>query len=463
MPAPARPRASVVIATYNWSDALRLSLAAALGQTMGDIEVLVVGDGCTDDSERVVAACGDARARWIGLEQNSGSQSEPNNVGIASARAPWIAYLGHDDLWHPRHLEQLVAAAERHRADLAYAVGILYGPPGSGVRWLTGVTPSGRPERDVFLPPSTILHRRARAARVGPWRPPGDTGLPVDVDWQLRAWDGGGRFVASGAATVFKFPAAWRRDAYRERRVDEQRALARRLETEPDTVERELVDVIRAFATGTGKVPDVPEPEPPGTLASANRIFKGLDAPSEARPPREAALVFDQPVAGVEWYATERDPQGRPFRWSGPLTRSTVVLRVDTRADLLADLRVLGAIAPDVLDRLRLDVHGQEIPLRSSALPDGGRRFSGVIPQPVAAAGEPDRVRLDIHVPRTISPRDVDPASTDARPVGIALSWLGVRRATHEIRDDAPESGRAGPRHALGRLRRLARRGGATS
>ncbi len=447
----ASPRVSVVIATYNWSEALRLSLVSALAQTLEEIEVLVVGDGCTDDSEQVVAERGDARARWIGLDENSGGQSAPNNAGIDAARSPWIAYLGHDDLWHARHLELLLAAAEQSRADLAYAIGILYGPPDSDLRWASGVTRSGQPERDVFLPPSTILHRRSLTERIGPWRPPRETELPVDVDWQLRAWDAGARFVGGGDATVFKFPAAWRRDAYRERRVDEQRTLALRLEREPGLVERELVDVIRAFVTGAGVVPGVPDPQPPGAFAAANRQLKGVGALSSDSPPREAALIFDQPVAGHEWYATESDPHDRPFRWSGPLTRSTVILSVDTRAELELDLRVLLAIAPDVLEGLRLEVHGTAIPLRANASPGGGWQFSGVIPQQVAAAGDRHQLRLDLHVPRTVSPRDIDPGSADARPLGIALSWLGVRRTSGR-------SARPGGRTWVDRLRALGRR-----
>ena len=50
------PLVSVVIATFNWSAALRLAIRSVLQQTLGDFEVLVVGDACTDDSEAVVAA-----------------------------------------------------------------------------------------------------------------------------------------------------------------------------------------------------------------------------------------------------------------------------------------------------------------------------------------------------------------------------------------------------------------------
>src|SRR5256714_13138994 len=111
------PRVTVIIATYNWSSVLPYSIGSVLRQTFTDFELLVVGDGCTDDSEQVVAAIGDPRVRWINLPANHRQQSAPNNEGLRQARGEIIAYLGHDDLWLPHHLEVLVGALDREAAD----------------------------------------------------------------------------------------------------------------------------------------------------------------------------------------------------------------------------------------------------------------------------------------------------------------------------------------------------------
>ena len=50
------PLVSVIIATYNYSSVLRCAIQSALGQTFDDFELLVIGDGCTDDSEAVTAS-----------------------------------------------------------------------------------------------------------------------------------------------------------------------------------------------------------------------------------------------------------------------------------------------------------------------------------------------------------------------------------------------------------------------
>src|SRR6266436_1644596 len=117
------PSVTVIIATYHWSSVLPYSIGSVLRQTFTDFEVLVVGDGCTDESEAVVRGVGDPRVKWINLPTNTGHQSEPNNEGLRQARGQFIAYLGHDDLWLPHHLSCLISALKQG-ADLAYGLNL---------------------------------------------------------------------------------------------------------------------------------------------------------------------------------------------------------------------------------------------------------------------------------------------------------------------------------------------------
>jgi len=116
----ASPKISVVIATYNRSRALAHAIESVFGQTFTDWELIVVGDGCTDDTAEVVAryARADSRVRFVNLERNWGEQSAPNNVGRTLARARLIAYLSHDDFWLPHHLKACSEALAITRADL---------------------------------------------------------------------------------------------------------------------------------------------------------------------------------------------------------------------------------------------------------------------------------------------------------------------------------------------------------
>jgi glycosyltransferase involved in cell wall biosynthesis len=159
----------VVIATYNYSAVLRYALQSVLWQTFQDFEVWVIGDGCPDDSEIVTASFRDRRIHWHNLAENSGSQSLPNNAGIERARGKYVAYLGHDDLWHPTQLELLIDALERDSADVGNTLLMMLRPE-SPFRMLYGLW-----AKDVFepltqLPPSSIMHKRSLIAEVGVWK-----------------------------------------------------------------------------------------------------------------------------------------------------------------------------------------------------------------------------------------------------------------------------------------------------
>ena len=214
-----KPSVTVVIPTYNWATALRWALGSVLAQRRSDFEVLVVGDGCTDESEDVVRCAGDERVRWRNLPVNTGSQVVPNNTGIAEARGEVIAYLGHDDLWTPHHLEHVVAAVE---AGAPFAFGTVlqldpgrppYVAPGDGYVYTPG----------DWLPPTSIAHRRSLVEAVGGWRDsaPGDLADPEADLWRRMAGAAGAPTHVP-LVTAVKPPAGYRRDVYRRRPDDEQ-------------------------------------------------------------------------------------------------------------------------------------------------------------------------------------------------------------------------------------------------
>jgi glycosyltransferase involved in cell wall biosynthesis len=203
------PLVTVVIATWNSRVTLACALACVQRQTFRDFEVWVVGDGCTDDSAAAVAALDDARFGWIGLPRNSGSQSAPNNEGARRARGRYLAYLGHDDLWFPWHLEALVEAIARARATFAHGLGALVAPDGRVVA--TGPPPNGVPYRDHFVPPTNWLVEKSAIDAAGGWRPPDAVSRAIDRDVIERLAAGGATFTHVARLTTVKFPSPlWR-------------------------------------------------------------------------------------------------------------------------------------------------------------------------------------------------------------------------------------------------------------
>jgi glycosyltransferase involved in cell wall biosynthesis len=224
------PRVTVLLPTYNWSSVLRYAIASVLGQTFTDFELLVIGDGCTDDSAQVVAEAGDTRVRWIALPENSGHQSGPNNVGLREARGELIAYHGHDDLWLPQHLAVMVDALDSNRADLVHSLCLMV-PSASDSGWL--LIP--QPELGAYAPPLCVVHRRSLTERIGGWRHYRELGTtPPDVELWRRAAGSGATLTFVPRLTGIKFPASVRRDVYRTRPHGEQERWAARIATDPD-------------------------------------------------------------------------------------------------------------------------------------------------------------------------------------------------------------------------------------
>jgi glycosyltransferase involved in cell wall biosynthesis len=248
MPATA-PRVTIVLATYNWSAVLPFSIASALEQSFGDFELIVVGDGCTDDSGEVVAAIGDRRVAWVNLAANGGHQSGPNNEGLRRARGELIAYLGHDDLWLPHHLACLVAAVDSG-ADMAFGLTRMVPPrPDLQRAALLDTYSPG-----VWIAPTATLHRRVLTERLGGWKD--YRGLAMDPEQELwsRFHAAGARIEAVRRLTAVKFPAAERRSVYRERPSHEQAEWLERIRREPDFEAVELARMATEMAS-SGREP----------------------------------------------------------------------------------------------------------------------------------------------------------------------------------------------------------------
>jgi glycosyltransferase involved in cell wall biosynthesis len=225
-PAP-DPAVSVIIATYNWSTVLPFSIGSVLQQSFADFEVLVVGDGCTDDSEQVVRSIDDPRVNWVN-NPRAGHQSGPNNEGLRRARGRIIAYLGHDDLWLPHHLAHHVAAIDGG-ADLTVSLVAAIGPDGAFVE--SGMP---RPAENKWAPPSASAHRLSLVREAGAWRDYRELDVAPEHDLWRRFLAAGARQATIPRLTVIKIGAWQRRDVYRLRPCYEQAAWMERIRNEPD-------------------------------------------------------------------------------------------------------------------------------------------------------------------------------------------------------------------------------------
>jgi glycosyltransferase involved in cell wall biosynthesis len=205
---------SVLLPTHNRADVLAYAIASVLWQTEQDFELLIVGDGCTDETAKVVASFHDERIRWFDLPKAPLSGYANRNLALKQARGRYVAYAQHDDIFFPDHLAQLIATIEASRGDWCYSRPLWCTPDGYCVPFAINLGNSD--ELDQFLsvenhiPSCCVLHTRKALKRAGYW--------PEDVE-RLADWRCWHRIIQTSAsktaaycpeATVLHFRARWK-------------------------------------------------------------------------------------------------------------------------------------------------------------------------------------------------------------------------------------------------------------
>jgi glycosyltransferase involved in cell wall biosynthesis len=98
---------SAVIPAYNRENTVARAIDSALSQEYSASEIIVIDDGSTDQTRKVVETyCKEVRYVY----QTNGGVSAARNRGVNEAKCEWIAFLDSDDYWLPQHLRRMVNA-----------------------------------------------------------------------------------------------------------------------------------------------------------------------------------------------------------------------------------------------------------------------------------------------------------------------------------------------------------------
>jgi len=127
-----QPLVTVCVATYNRGRLLtERCLASLLAQDYPHLQIVVVGDACTDDTAERVAALGDARIEFVNLERRGDYPTEPRhrwmvagtlamNHALSLARGQFVTHLDDDDEHAPDRISTLLALIRASRADIVW-------------------------------------------------------------------------------------------------------------------------------------------------------------------------------------------------------------------------------------------------------------------------------------------------------------------------------------------------------
>lgn len=100
------PLVSIIIPVYNGANYMREAIDSALAQTYSNIEVIVVNDGSTDNTEEIALSYGD-KIRYF--YKDNGGVSSALNLGIREMKGEYFSWLSHDDKYTPHKIENQVS------------------------------------------------------------------------------------------------------------------------------------------------------------------------------------------------------------------------------------------------------------------------------------------------------------------------------------------------------------------
>lgn len=113
------PAISLIIPLYNAEKYLWPCLDSVAAQTFKDFEVLCINDGSTDRTADIVKSFAEHDKRFRLINQENAGCSMARNRGLKEAKAPYVALLDQDDMFHPQALEVLYYLIKKDNYDVA--------------------------------------------------------------------------------------------------------------------------------------------------------------------------------------------------------------------------------------------------------------------------------------------------------------------------------------------------------
>lgn len=111
------PLVSVLMPAFNAERHIAQAIESILQQTYPHFELLILNDGSTDQTQRIIEQFDDERIVKTHLAQNQGLVNARNQL-VAAARGEYIAFLDADDIALPDRLQLQITFLEAHKADI---------------------------------------------------------------------------------------------------------------------------------------------------------------------------------------------------------------------------------------------------------------------------------------------------------------------------------------------------------
>lgn len=209
------PLVSIIIATYNRSEILvNRTIPSILNQTYKNIEIVIVGDKCIDNTSEILSKNTDPRIIFFDLPKRGKYPNDikdrwfvqgsvPRNVGMRIAKGDWFVFISDDDIMLPNHIQILLNAAIEKNVEFISAS---YETIKNGKKIIVHPTPYGT-ENILIGGMQTWLYKsylKVFKWNVDSWRKRWNR--PVDYDLQLRFLDANVKMTSINEIVYFNPP-----------------------------------------------------------------------------------------------------------------------------------------------------------------------------------------------------------------------------------------------------------------
>ena len=146
--------------------------------------------------------------------------------------------------------------------------------------------------------------------------------------------------------------------------------------------------------------------------------------------PNEQVIGADHLLDAADgFYGLEHDPEGRPFRWTGPTLQFRFTLYVDRTAPRRLEVSFLWACDPEMFPAIQCFVDRKALPVRYT---NDGATHRLIVDVSARTTADPGATTVICVLPKVISAKQMDPKSQDNRTLGVAFRELRIAAAGKE-------------------------------
>ena len=113
------PKVSIVLPTYNGAKYIRQSIDSCLTQTYGNIELIIVDDGSTDESPEIIKSYKDERVKYLRHDENKGLP-HALNTGFAKATGEFLTWTSDDNYYAEEAIEKMLSFLRDKNCSFVY-------------------------------------------------------------------------------------------------------------------------------------------------------------------------------------------------------------------------------------------------------------------------------------------------------------------------------------------------------